>query len=312
MSRVNHDSEAQNAYFHLHLVAPKLFPAWGTRPAGPVSPKWALLDSKSGWTALPAAIHLVHAVGLEWGYDSECHTITVQDGVNEVQVDTEIDVRVSLMAALRLMIVRRPELTDPDTWASYATPPRPQPSAPALSVTLPDADVLNAWNNLRAIAPKLFPAWGAEGKDTPLSWLNWQELGNCDPQRAAAEVFAILCRLRLGWAWDTKHGEVTVQDTQCAYGYHGSLPQHADVRVALLDGLADLLTDWPELGDPDLWANGEPPRRPRLSWTSEGQMMDGKLVLPAEPPRDDTAWNAAVAECNASIKTAVQKLSEVK
>lgn len=172
-----------------------------------------------------------------------------------------------------------------------------------------DPEAKAAWARLHAISPKLFPEWGAEGK---ILRVDWVELGWHDPVRATAEVFHLLRRLRLGWVWDEKRGELAVQDAQGSYGYHRGLPPAADARALLLESLADLLTDWPELGNPDLWTGGNPPRRPSIVHGPDGLEMDGELILPAEPPRDDTAWNAAAADCTATIAAAVKKLSEVK
>ena len=301
-------------YAELHTTAPKLFPAWGSRNSikAPLWVNWSRLARKNPWDALAAATQLVHAAGLEWAYDSRGFTVTVKDGVNEFSVGGRTDVRVSLMMALRLMIVRRRELMDPDTWASYDHPPRPKVYARPISDLLPPLDVLDAWATLHLLAPKLFPEWGTPNDEAAPLWTNWQELGETDPDRAAAEVFGLLRRLGLTWKWDSKRGTVAVQDAQGSYGYHDNIADQGDVRLALLDGLTDLLTDWPELGNPELWPDGNPPRRPEIVHGPNGLEMDGELILPAEPPRDDTAWNAAVAECNATIKTAVQKLSEAK
>lgn len=302
------------AYNDLHATAPKLFPAWGSRNSSkaPLWVNWSRLAKKNPWEALPAAAQLLDVAGLEWAYDSRRFTVTVKDGVNEVSTDGRTDVRVSLMVVLRLLIVRRPELMDPDTWASYDHPPRPKVYARPASDLLPPWDVLNAWATLHLLAPKLFPEWGTLNDETAPLWINWQELGETDPDRAAAEVFGLLRRLELSWKWDSRRGTVAVQDAQGSYGYHANIVDQGDVRLALLDGLADLLTDWPELGNPDLWPDGNPLRRPEIALGANGWEMDGELILPAEPPRHSKAQEVAVQECNATIKAAVQKLSEVQ
>lgn len=152
----------------------------------------------------------------------------------------------------------------------------------------PSLGTLAVWARLHSAAPKLFPEWGSE-VSTPLR-LDWDALSSTDPDRATLTVLGLLRALGLGWAWDTRHGELAVQDAQGSYGYHGTLPHHLDTHAVLLDGLADLLTDFPELGEPDLWPDGVPLRRPELAWTADGWTMDGRLILPVEPRPVAGGW----------------------
>lgn len=113
------------AYNDLHTIAPKLFPVWGSRNSSkaPLWVNWSRLGKKNPWEALPAVIQFVSALDLDWAFDSETYSIEVKDAEGWFAVNAA-EPHVALMVCLRQMLEARPELTTPDEWSDYDSPPR--------------------------------------------------------------------------------------------------------------------------------------------------------------------------------------------
>lgn len=129
---------------------------------------------------------------------------------------------------------------------------------PKKSKNFPAPEVLTAYSNLHAVAPELFPTWGARFKPDMAFCPVWSGLGHKISWRAMNTAVHLVYVVGLEWSYDSKSGDVTVYDETSS----ATVNDHSDIRVALMQALHKILQGRPELAEPRSWEEYDTPHHP--------------------------------------------------